>query len=66
MKKVSFEMGIGDLDNLLDILQNYVVKYKYEPHTNPDLSKAEIDWMVKHGNYVEKEILNKIIQGIKK
>lgn len=57
-------MDLTDLENLLSIVHKDVVKYKYESQTNLDLSKAERDWMKKHGDYIEKDILNKIVAGI--
>jgi hypothetical protein len=52
-----------DFENLTSIIHDSVVKHKYDAPTNDSLTKPEIDWHVKHGEYVEKEILKKIIAG---
>jgi vacuolar-type H+-ATPase subunit I/STV1 len=64
MKKVSFEMSDGDFENLLDILRDYVVKHKYEIPTDSSYSKEQVKWHSEHADYVQKNIINKIIQGV--
>jgi hypothetical protein len=64
--KVSFEMNQEDFDMLSTILYAYVVKYKFEVKTDSSYSKEKIEWMGKHADYVQKEILDKIIMGIQK
>lgn len=62
-KKISFEMDATDFYNLLSIISKDVFKYTCEAQLDLSLSKAEKDWMKKHGKYVQKSILNKIIKG---
>lgn len=63
MKKISFEMDATDFENLLSIISKDVFKYKCEAQLDLSLSQAEKDWMKKHGEYIQKSILNKIIKG---
>lgn len=64
--EVSFKMDAVDFENLTSLIHDSVVRYKYESKTNDSLTKSEIDWRVKHGNYIEKNILNKILKGATK
>ena len=64
--KVSFEMNQEDFDNLTSILHKYVVKYKFDVQTNSAYNEAEKEWFARHSDYVQKEILDKIILGIQK
>jgi hypothetical protein len=66
MVKVSFEMNIEDFDNLASILHKYVVKYKFDLQIDSTYSQAEKEWFARHADYVQKEILDKIILGIQK
>lgn len=61
--KVSFEMDLQDFENLTMMIHEQVVKFKYASQTDENLSKAEKNWHKKHGDYIEKDILNKIING---
>ena len=64
MKVISFEMDDEDFDTLITILHGYVVKHKYEfpLECSEDVAK----WHKKHGDYVQKDILDKVIKGIQK
>lgn len=64
--KVTFEMDPEDLENLLDIVRHEVVKCKYESQTDLDMTQPVKDWMKRHGEYIETNILNKIIIGVEK
>ena len=64
--KVSFEMNQEDFDNLVSILHKHVVKYKYDVPLDSSYSEAEIVWFEKHANYVQRDIIDKIILGIQK
>ena len=59
-------MNQEDFDNLTSILHNYVVKHKLEMQLDSTYKTSEKEWFVKHANYVQKEILDKIIRGIQK
>jgi hypothetical protein len=64
--KVSFEMNEEDFDNLVSILHEYVVKHKFDIQTDSTYSKEEKEWHTKHADYVQYEIVDKIIRGIQK
>lgn len=64
--KVSFEMDGEDWENLTFILHNYIVKHKFESQTDETFSQAEKDWHVRHANYVQKDILDKLIASATK
>jgi hypothetical protein len=61
--KVTFEMDSIDFENLMSIIQDKVVKHKYEAPCNLEYSDAVIRWHKSHGEYIEKKILNKILAG---
>lgn len=61
--KVSFEMNQEDFENLTSIIHDYIVKHKYESQLEEGYSKIEKDYRVKHADYVQTDILDKIIQG---
>jgi hypothetical protein len=64
MKKISFEMDDEDFDNLVTILHDYFVKHKFEIQTCSTYSKEQKDWHSKHADYVQTNIIDKIIRGI--
>lgn len=59
-------MSDKDFDNMVNILHQYIVKYKHETQVDLTLSQEEKDWMVKHADYVQHNILDKVINGIQK
>lgn len=61
--KVSFDIPLEDYENLMSILQKYIRKYKYETQIDHSFTTAEKEWFVKHADYVQKEILDRIIDG---
>lgn len=60
---VSFEMDQQDYENLLSIVHEDYVKCKFDSQCRLDLNDAEKAWYSKHGDYVKKQILDKIIKG---
>lgn len=60
---VSFEMDQQDYENLLSIVHEYYVKSKFDSQCKLDLNDAEKAWYSKHGDYVKKHILDKLING---
>ena len=64
MKKISFEMDDEDFDTLIAILDGYVLKHKYEFPL--ECSEKVAKWHKNHADYVQKDILDKVILGIQK
>lgn len=64
--KVTFEMDEQDFENLTSIIHSHIVKHQYDAPTNLEYTKAEIAWHVRHGKYVQKHILDKILAGATK
>jgi hypothetical protein len=64
MKKVSFEMDDAAFDGLVTILHDHIVKYKHENQLDSTYSQAQKEWMLKHAECVQIDILDKIILGI--
>ena len=60
---VSFKMNQEDYENLLSIVHQYYVKCKFDSQCRLDLNDAEKAWYNRHGDYIKKEILDKIING---
>lgn len=60
---VSFQTNQEDFDNLLSIVHEYYVKYRFESKTDPDKTENELAWCLQHGDYVKKHILDKLING---
>ena len=64
--KVSFEMNQEDFDNLVSILHDYFVKHKYEIPLESTHSSDQKEWHINHADYVQRDIIDKIILGIQK
>jgi len=62
--KCSFEMSQEDFSNLTCIIRDHIVKYKYESQIGSELTDAEKDWIKRHGEYVQTEILDKLLSGV--
>lgn len=59
-------MNEFDLENLASIIHEYIVKHKCDIPTDDSYTKAQKDWHILHANYVQKNILDKIIAGVQK
>lgn len=66
MKKISFEMDDEDFDTLVMILHKHFVKHKYDIPLDSSYSKEEVEWHGRHADYVQKDIIDKVILGIQK
>ena len=54
-------MNGEDYDLLLQIINRYVIQFKYDYQLDLDHTEAEKDWLRKHGEYVQTNIYNKLI-----
>lgn len=54
-----------DYQNFLSILHHEVIKFKLESQLDMSMSQAEKDWMKRHGEYIERDIFNKVVAGTK-
>ena len=59
-------MSEDEIDTLFSIIRDYIVYHGYEVPTETERSKEEIAWHKRHSEYVQKDILNKIIKGREK
>lgn len=61
--KIAVELSMEDYEILMFILQKYITKHKFERQIDHSFTVAEKEWMVRHADYVQSEILDKIISG---
>lgn len=64
--KITLQLDRGELENLCCILQGYVSDHRFTKQLDNNYSQPEKDWFKEHANYVEKEILQKIIDGVER
>jgi hypothetical protein len=62
--KCSFEMNQEDFSNLTGILHDYIVKYRYEYQMDITFTDAQKDWFKRHAEYIQTEILDKLLSGV--
>lgn len=61
---VHFEFTLDDVDaeNVFNVLNQHVLKNRYEVCYEKDRTEAEIEWCKKHADYFE-GVMNKMLKG---